>query len=51
MVGTLDRVGRGKWKPDDVAKALVARERARAGPTAPAEGLYLMAVTYPPEIK
>ncbi|MAG97059.1 MAG: tRNA pseudouridine(38-40) synthase TruA [Alphaproteobacteria bacterium] len=47
MVGTLDRVGRGKWTPDDVAQALHARERARAGPTAPAHGLYLMSVAYP----
>ena len=47
MVGTLDRVGRGKWTPDDVAQALEARQRSRAGPTAPAEGLYLVGVAYP----
>ncbi len=46
MVGTLELVGEGKWTADDVAAALAARERAKAGPTAPAEGLYLVAVRY-----
>jgi len=47
MVGTLKLVGEGKWTADDVATALAARDRARGGPTAPAEGLYLVAVRYP----
>ncbi len=47
MVGTLELVGAGKWTADDVAAALAARDRARGGPTAPAEGLYLVAVCYP----
>jgi tRNA pseudouridine38-40 synthase len=46
MVGTLKLVGEGKWAPDDVAKALAARDRGAAGPTAPAGGLYLTAVGY-----
>lgn len=46
MVGTLKLVGEGKWAPNDVAKALAAKDRAAAGPTAPAEGLYLMEVKY-----
>jgi tRNA pseudouridine38-40 synthase len=46
MVGTLRLVGEGKWTGDDVARALAARDRAAAGPTAPAEGLYLVAVRY-----
>lgn len=46
MVGTLALVGHGKWTPDDVAQALAARSRAAAGPTAPPQGLYLVAVTY-----
>jgi tRNA pseudouridine38-40 synthase len=46
MVGTLKLVGDGKWTRDDVAAALAARDRARGGPTAPAEGLYLTAVRY-----
>ncbi len=47
MVGTLELVGAGKWTADDVAAALAARDRTRGGPTAPAEGLYLVEVGYP----
>jgi tRNA pseudouridine38-40 synthase len=47
MVGTLKLVGEGKWSARDVEKALAARDRAAAGATAPAEGLYLVAVKYP----
>jgi tRNA pseudouridine38-40 synthase len=46
MVGTLKKVGEGRWTAADVAAALAARDRARAGPVAPAEGLYLAAVDY-----
>lgn len=46
MVGTLRLVGEGKWSADDVAAALSRRDRTAAGPTAPAEGLYLVAVDY-----
>ncbi len=46
MVGTLKLVGTGQWTPDDVTAALAARDRARGGPTAPPNGLYLVAVTY-----
>ncbi len=46
MVGTLKLVGEGKWARDDVARALAARDRKAAGPTAPADGLYLVAVRY-----
>jgi tRNA pseudouridine38-40 synthase len=46
MVGTLKLVGAGKWRPDDVAAALAARDRRAGGPTAPAEGLYLVRVIY-----
>ena len=48
MVGTLKLAGEGKWTAADVAAALAARDRARAGPTAPAQGLYLEAVVYDP---
>jgi len=47
MVGTLKRVGEGAWTADDVARILAARDRRAAGQTAPAEGLTLIAVTYP----
>jgi len=46
MVGTLKLVGEGKWTNDDVARVLAARNRSVAGPTAPAEGLYLTEVWY-----
>ena len=46
MAGTLKLVGEGKWTEEDVASALAACDRTRAGPTAPAEGLYLTAVDY-----
>ena len=47
MVGTLALVGAGKWHPEQVAAALAACDRGAAGPTAPPEGLYLTAVSYP----
>ncbi|HUI35031.1 MAG TPA: tRNA pseudouridine(38-40) synthase TruA [Stellaceae bacterium] len=47
MAGTLKLVGLGQWAPGDVAAALAARDRRAGGPTAPAEGLYLVAVCYP----
>ena len=46
IAGTLKLVGEGKWTGDDVAAALAARDRSRAGPTAPAEGLCLVRVDY-----
>ncbi len=46
MVGTLKLVGEGKWTRAEVARALEARDRAAAGPTAPADGLYLVSVGY-----
>ena len=46
MVGALALVGEGKWSAADVAAALAARDRKAGGPTAPAEGLYLVSVGY-----
>lgn len=46
FVGTLERVGAGAWAPDDVARALAARDRAACGPVCPPHGLYLAGVTY-----
>lgn len=46
MVGTLKLVGEGKWSPADMKRALEARDRAAAGPTAPPDGLYFTGVRY-----
>ena len=46
IVGSLRLVGQGKHPPDWIAEVLAARDRAKAGPTAPPEGLYLEAVRY-----
>jgi tRNA pseudouridine38-40 synthase len=47
LVGTLERVGAGSWRPADVREALLARDRAACGPVAPPEGLSLEGVGYP----
>jgi tRNA pseudouridine38-40 synthase len=46
MVGTLVEVGAGRLEPDDLVEILSSRDRHRAGPTAPAHGLFLIAVSY-----
>jgi tRNA pseudouridine38-40 synthase len=46
MVGTLVEVGLGKMSADDLAAALAAKDRARCGPVAPGDGLYLIRVDY-----
>ena len=46
LAGTLQMVGRGQWSKADVEAALAARDRTRAGPTAPPAGLCLMEVRY-----
>ena len=48
MVGTLLNIGRGYWQPDRVEEILAGGDRANAGPTAPARGLCLRWVRYPP---
>lgn len=47
FMGTLVLVGEGKWTAQDVERALLARDRSAAGPTAPAEGLYFVTARYP----
>jgi tRNA pseudouridine38-40 synthase len=46
MVGTLERVGAGRWAVGDVRAALDACDRKRCGPMAPSTGLYLIGVDY-----
>lgn len=50
MVGTLVEVGVGKRTPEDVAEALAAKDRARCGQVAPADGLHLERVDYAPNL-
>ena len=47
MVGTMIEVGKGRLEPPDIAVILREKTRAKAGPSAPAHGLYLSAVHYP----
>ncbi len=47
IVGSLKLVGEGRWEVAQIADAIAARDRRAAGPTAPAEGLCLVSVTYP----
>jgi tRNA pseudouridine38-40 synthase len=46
IAGTLINVGRGYWPETQVAEILRAEDRRLAGPTAPAQGLFLVCVTY-----
>lgn len=46
LVGTFILVGKGTLQVGDVKRILEARERAAAGATAPAGGLYLVSVEY-----
>jgi tRNA pseudouridine38-40 synthase len=48
IVGTLVQVGQGKIMPADIRKILKSRDRRIAGMTAPAHGLVLWKVFYPP---
>jgi tRNA pseudouridine38-40 synthase len=47
LAGTLVEVGRGRREPEEMLGLLEGGERALAGPTAPARGLYLVQVIYP----
>ena len=46
IVGTLIRVGRGFYEPEQVKEILEAKDRKAAGVTAPAHGLMLMQIDY-----
>ena len=46
IVGTLVEVGTGRRAPASMAEVLASRDRAAAGPTAPAHGLCLVRVDY-----
>ena len=46
LVGTFVAVGAGRFSVDDVKEILAAKDRGRAGATAPPQGLALMEVIY-----
>lgn len=46
IVGTLVEIGRGRHPVEWMDEVLASRDRSAAGPTAPATGLFLMAVSY-----
>ena len=47
VVGTLFEVGRGKMTQAQLADIIVAKDRCKAGHSAPAEGLSLVEIKYP----
>lgn len=46
LVGTIERVGSGRWPIDRPFQALKAARREKCGPVAPPDGLYLTQVDY-----
>lgn len=46
LCGTLVYAGNGKLAPEDIPAILESRDRTKAGPTAPPDGLYLNRVDY-----
>lgn len=46
IVGTLIEIGLNKHTPEDMAQILEARDRSKAGATAPPQGLFLINVEY-----
>lgn len=47
MVGCLALVGRGQWRPDDIRKAVGAKDRSALGFNAPPQGLFFVEAVYP----
>ena len=47
IVGTLLEIGEGRKPIEHMERVLATRDKAEAGPTAPAKGLFLIRVTYP----
>ena len=47
IAGTVVKIGDGTWDPEKILTILKGKNRNLAGPTAPADGLYLERVKYP----
>ena len=47
IAGTIVKIGDGTWDPEKISTILKGKNRNLAGPTAPADGLYLERVKYP----
>jgi tRNA pseudouridine38-40 synthase len=50
IVGTMIEVGSGKMSSNEFEKIILAKNRCRAGKSAPAKGLFLADIEYPDEI-
>ncbi len=50
IVATLVQVGQGRMTPAQVGELLASRQRGLAPPPAPAQGLILISVVYPPSL-
>ena len=50
LVGTLVEVASGKREEDAIQRLLAASANDEVSPPAPAQGLFLDRVTYPPEL-
>ena len=46
IVGSLVMVAKGDWSPEYILEILEAKDRSKAGPTAPACGLYFLTAEY-----
>jgi tRNA pseudouridine38-40 synthase len=50
IVGTLLQVGTEKIKPAEIENILIKKDRSAAGPSAPAQGLFLTDISYPEDL-
>ncbi len=51
IVGTMLNIGLGKLKPKDLHSIITSKDRANAGYSVPAHGLYLVEIIYPDTIR
>lgn len=46
IVGTIVEIGKGRIRPSDIKEIMLSKDRRLAGPTAPANGLFLEKIKY-----